>query len=622
MTKGEKAAPASSGRSLRFALAGFAGVLLLALLLQPWWLAPLVAHRLSASSGRAVHFDSMWVSVSPSLEPVVELRGVRIDNAPWADSRRPFAALASATAVFSWRSIEERRPVIALMVLRDGEVDLERRSDGLRNWRLRHPENRGPGRFKVLAIRGERATLRFLHGLQELDIEARATPNRDADADTAANERMPTRLDARGTWRGIAFVVGATTSEALTLLETGRSFRLRGHVEARGARLDIDGRAGDIVRWPLVDAQIVAAAASLARLAPRSDPAGAGDKGLRLEATLRGDRAGYALSALQARLGATDLAGDLRWVRGEQRDLLRAELTSDAADLADLRALAGRRPTAAARSAAAASAPAARASTPAASAAAVARRAHPLDVELHFAARRLRAAELPPLQSAKFEASLVDGRLQVPRFEFGLGQGRVAGKASVEVAARPMRGEAEIDFNAIRLQSLLGKNTAERRLSGALHGHAALKASGESFDALVASAVGTVDAVVSGGTISSLLDAQIGLQGGRILRSMLAGAEPIAIHCAAAIVDVRNGEGRIRTLVVDTERTRTVGTGTIDLARRTLDVILTPEVKQSGLLVLDRSIRLHGALREPRRELVARVEPPAGAARGCRGERP
>ena len=76
-----------------------------------------------------------------------------------------------------------------------------------------------------------------------------------------------------------------------------------------------------------------------------------------------------------------------------------------------------------------------------------------------------------------------------------------------------------------------------------------------------------MSAFVSGGTISSLLDAKMGLQGGRVVRSMLVGAEPIAIRCAAAVLDVERGTARIRSLVVDSERTRTLGSGTIDLGK-------------------------------------------------------
>jgi len=145
-------------RIVRRGLAAFAGlvvVVVLALLLQPWWLAPVMSHRLSASAHREVHFDSMWVTLTGALQPVVHFRGVRIDNAPWGDASRPFAALDSATAVFSWLSVREKRPVIALLVLRGGQIDFERRADGLRNWRLSRPDDRGPGRFKVLSIRGE-----------------------------------------------------------------------------------------------------------------------------------------------------------------------------------------------------------------------------------------------------------------------------------------------------------------------------------------------------------------------------------------------------------------------------------------------------------------------------------
>ena len=151
-------APLSRARIAGRGLAVVAALVVLALLLQPWWLAPLMSHRLSASAQRQVHFDSMWVTLTGALQPAVHFRGVRIDNAPWADRSRPFAALESATAEFTWRSVRERRPVIALLVLRGGEIDFERRADGLRNWRLRRPDDRGPGRFKVLSIRGENAT--------------------------------------------------------------------------------------------------------------------------------------------------------------------------------------------------------------------------------------------------------------------------------------------------------------------------------------------------------------------------------------------------------------------------------------------------------------------------------
>lgn len=609
------AAPVSRARWIGRALAVIAAIVVLALLLQPWWLGSLMSHRLSATSKREVRIDSMWVTLGAALQPVVHLRGVRVENAPWADSRRPFAALGAATAVFSWLSLRERRPIIALLILRDGEVDFERRMDGLRNWRLRRPDDRGPGRFKVLSIRGENASVRFLHERLELELEAKASPRRDEPGD-AGSEPMPTQLAIRGSWRSVPFLIDAATSEVLTFTETGRVFRARGQVTSGGGRLEFDGHLGDLIRDPIVDARVALTAPSLAPFAAALRTRRPEVKSITVVGELKGEPGHYALAIAKGRMGATDVAGELSWKRGDERDLVRASLTSNSASLADLRALAGPRPAKAVERAAAASNAAEAASQPAAV-------PRPIDAELSYSARRLHGEGMPWLQGARVDAALADGRLTVSRFDVGIGAGRAVGKASIDTARKPMRGDVEVEVSAIRIESLLPP-TATRKtlLSGTLHGRAALKASGDSADALLASAGGTVSASLTGGTISSLLDAKMGLQGGRIVRGLLAGAEPMAVRCAEAMLELERGTAKIRSLVVDTERTRTVGSGTIDLAKEAVDVVLTPEAKRPGLFTLDRSIRLQGPLREPRHELIARVAPASAPVRGCRPERP
>ena len=640
--------PRIAGRGL----AVVAALLVLALLLQPWWLAPLMSHRLSASAQRQVHFDSMWVTLTGALEPVVQFRGVRIDNAAWADATRPFAALESATAVFSWLSVREHRPIIALLILRGGQIDFERRADGLRNWRLRRPDDRGPGRFKVLSIRGENATVRFLHERLELDLEAKAAANA-SDAGGAGAETLPTRLTVRGTWRSVPFAIDAATSEVLTFAETGRVFGARGQVTSGSARLDFDGALGDIARDPIFDARVALTAPSLAPFAPALGGHRPAAKGIAVAGELKGAPGRYLLSVAKGRVGATDLAGELGWTRGEQRDRLRATLTSESASLADLRALVGKRPTEAVEHVAAAASASARttanspsprsarvkpprhgpapasppapsmpASAPAEVGSSGSAPVRPLDSELSFVARRLHGEGMPWLKSGRVDAVLADGRLTVSHFDIGVGEGHATGKATVDTTSKPLRADTEVDASAIRVEALLPAKAARSLLSGALHGHAALRATGDSAAALLASTSGTVSAFVSGGTISSALDARMGLQLGRVVRGMLLGAEPIAIRCAAAVLDVERGTARIRSLVVDSERTRTIGTGSVDLAKEALDVVLTPEPKQPGLFNLDRSIHLSGPLREPRHELVARVAPTSAAARACRSERP
>ncbi len=88
------AASAAPRRSLRGCWPRSASSLFAGVALQLIWLAPLWSG--SSLSARSIgNFDRMSIGLTTSLAPVVQWRGVRIDNAPWADSRRPFAALAA-----------------------------------------------------------------------------------------------------------------------------------------------------------------------------------------------------------------------------------------------------------------------------------------------------------------------------------------------------------------------------------------------------------------------------------------------------------------------------------------------------------------------------------------------
>ena len=608
-------AASSAWRAVRNTLLILLTIVVVAATTQALWLAPLVSYELTRRSGRDAHVDTMWIGLSSALAPVVHLRGIRIANAPWAEAGRPFVALASATAVFSWKSIEQRRPVVALWTLADGEVDLERTADGLRNWRLTNPQYRGPGRWKVLAVRGERAKVRFVHGGLDLELDAISSAAPTA-ADTGSEPQRPTRLDLQGRWRELPFAVSADTGPVLTFFETGETFPIRGRMDVGGARLDIEGQVGDIVRRPIADAHVVLTAPSLTPFAAFVSSRHKG-RAIRIEAAMKAGDGHYALSGLKARVGATDIAGDASWAHDEDENVLRATLESDSTDVADLRWLAGLRAVRAHAAAPDTAASGAAANVGASSSPAMRRAARDTDAELSFVARRLRSAELPALQSGRVEAKVSDGRLTVASFDIGVAQGHVTGSGSLGLRDAPMRAEADVRARGVRIESFIRDAEGRSRLTGAVEGHALLKTHGDAPDALRDNVTGRITASIGSGTISSRLDAEIGLQVGKIVRSFLAGTEPVAIKCAAATIDLERGTGRLSSLVFDTERTRTTGRGTIDLATETVDVVLTPQAKQGGMFDLERSIRLHGPIRHPGRELVARAPVPSPSNGAC-----
>ena len=142
-----------------------------------------------------------------------------------------------------------------------------------------------------------------------------------------------------------------------------------------------------------------------------------------------------------------------------------------------------------------------------------------------------------------------------------------------------------------------------------LRGRSVLKATGDDVEALRASLSGTVSATLSAGTIPSLLDAQMGLQVGKMVRSFISGSLALPLPCAAVHAELGGGQARIRSLVVDSANTRTTGSGVVDLRDGSIDMKLTPEPKRPGLFELQKSIHLSGRPPKLEKALIDRLEP-------------
>ncbi len=141
---------------------------------HPWWLAHWLGAYLSKTSGREVHFDRVRLGLTGALTPEVSFDGVRIANASWADASQPFAVLGQAVFQLAWQRYDGRW-LVTRMILRDGEVHLLRQADGRRNWRLRDPEDRGPGHFWFQSLEPHRIALSFVHDGVAFELRSRAS---------------------------------------------------------------------------------------------------------------------------------------------------------------------------------------------------------------------------------------------------------------------------------------------------------------------------------------------------------------------------------------------------------------------------------------------------------------
>jgi len=209
----------------------------------------------------------------------------------------------------------------------------------------------------------------------------------------------------------------------------------------------------------------------------------------------------------------------------------------------------------------------------------------------------------------KLDARLDAGVLAVSGLDVGWGGGHSTGTVLLDLRQHPPRSQAQLETRGVRLEVLLATSDEKQRLTGVLHVRSALKAVGADVEALRTTLSGTVSAALSAGTIPSLLDAQMGLAMGKLMRTFISGNEPLPLPCAAVRAELGGGQARIQSLVIDSANTRSTGSGVVDLRDGAVDMTLTPEPKRPGLFELQKSIHLSGRPPKLEKTLVERREP-------------
>ena len=571
-------------------------------------------------SHREVRIGDLHVRLNANFEPTVRLRAVYIENAPWAD-RRPFVTAGEVSFTFSLTSLSQRRLVLSKLLLIDADIDMERQADGHRNWRLRDPENVDRGRVKVMKLEAYNSRLRFVRRDLDLEVVAAAAPLEPAS--TNAGGALTTRILLEGRFEGVEFSGEAHTGDVISIMESGATFPIRGHMEARKTRLEFDGIVADLVKPSAMEGKVQLAGPSLAKLHPFVPGKLPDSRPYEMEAQLRQEGDAIAATEVRAKVGSTTLRGDASFDRSGDRPMLTAALRSDSADLADLGSLAGMRESpgadrtrsdrtrsdqtmAAANDDRQPASPKRLFSDRPISFAAL----KSLDAEVGLQLKKLKAAAFPALESLKVTARLKDGVLTLKPFDLGIAEGNLVGSLVLNGQDQPATAAVKIDGRDIRVEKLLAGQRVAGNVAGPVSVHVDLKGRGASFADLLGSASGSASLGMDNGVVSKLADAVLVLDLGKALRAMLSGNLSIGVNKVDIAFEFDKGVGNARRFFIDTDRTRILGTGKVNLRKEDLDLVLTPEPKKPGLFALDKSIQVSGAIRKPKIAVVRRDEVP------------
>lgn len=105
--------------------------------------------------------------------------------------------------------------------------------------------------------------------------------------------------------------------------------------------------------------------------------------------------------------------------------------------------------------------------------------------------------------------------------------------------------------------------------------------------------------MVNHGEVSQLLMEKAGLHLWEILQLKLTGDKRIALRCAVADFDVKDGLMTTNAFAFDTAVTTLLGSGNIDLVHETLNLTLNQKTKNTSLLALTTPIYVRGSFAHP-----------------------
>ena len=599
-------------RAAWVALAVLAALVALGVAFDANWLRPLIQHHVMARSGRSVQFDDLKLRFRDGLDPTFEFRGLVIQNAPWAASKAPLIRAGRVAATVSWRTLGSDVTVVRRVELEHAQVDMERGADGLRNWRITRPDDRGPPRIRVLELDARDSTLHLVHAGIALVLDARST-SLPAPRALPAHPDLPlTRhLDFAGRYRDRAFEGQADVSDVLTFGATPRAFALQARARLGGLALEAAGTSNDVhaLGDVDVDASLTAAGTGevwplpelLARLRPLSAQGHVVHVGER-----------WTGSGVRLRAGrGTSVAAEVGFTGGFESDTprraLQATLRDAVIDLDDLSLLRGKTPP---------GEPTLPGTRPDdAHAWSTARLPfgllRSLDADIDLRPARITGSDRGFVQGVRGRATLKDGVLALDALDLGLADGHVTGRAKVDAAHSLPEVALDVAARGLRIDRISSTLAANGALAGAIDGRVDVHARGESTHALVAGANGTIAlALAPGASVSRRLDAKLGLNGGEWLRTLFDKSARVPVQCAAATLALAHGMATARRFAFETPGTALAVRGSIDLAGESLDVTLMPAHKRLALLALDKAIHAEGSWHAPKVTLVPAIDEP------------
>ncbi|HZY17628.1 MAG TPA: AsmA family protein [Ramlibacter sp.] len=592
--------------------------LMLLVALFPWdVLRGPINRYVSEKTGR--HFEiTRRLDVKVGRTTRVLMDGIEFANPDWARDRHLVKADAAEVDVRLWPLLR-RRIELPLIRLTRPQLGMQIEPDGRKTWALGGDTKDESNVPDIGALVVDQGTLHYVASAQGADVRVdfamdRATANAGAAAGTPA---MPLQFQARGTWQEQAFTAQGRTGDVLYLsAPLQQPFPAEVQLAAGNTRLEARGAVSSLATLDGANVDFRLQGNNLGDLyklvgvsLPDTPKYAMGGQ-LAKEGNL------WRARRIDARLGRTDITGELAFDQSAKVPALSGQLKSRMLDFEDLAPLIGLRDDPKGRSAAATQ-KVADAGTPAAkkdrkdkapkdpnrkvlpNAPLDVSRIKSMNADVQVEAAKVVNAKGLPLDSMRTHVRLADGVLRLDPLDLGVAGGRLAGQIRIDANANPATAQTRLDARSLELSKLVPASQSMRNSFGKLQAQIELTTRGGSVAQMLGNADGNVALLMGRGEISNILLEFAGLDGGEVLKFFVEGDRRVEVRCAATAFNVEKGVMTSRALLLDTDDTVFWGNARIDLGREAMDVVIKPQPKDTSILSLRSPLKVGGTFGAP-----------------------
>ena len=531
--------------------------------------------------------------------PRLTAQDVRFGNPEWAHAPLMVEA-QQVTFSINPLPLIEKRIVIPTLSLDTPKLTLERQQDGRNNWTFGSGGQPSAWKLDLQRLALHRGTIQIIDAIRDAKLDVKLDMLDEAHAE---GYRIGWTLG--GTLGGEKVEGRGKAGSILSLKDQSTEYPLEANVHVGKTTLQAKGTLTDPRKLAALDLQLKISGGSLSQLYPVFGVVLPQTRAYVTEGHLTGSPnalgGSWKYEKFSGRIGASDIAGNLRYQARKPRPILEGAVESNYLNFSDLAPLIG------ADSKASKAERGDQTVQPPDKVLPVEtfnnKRWTRIDTDVQFTGHRIVRKQQLPIDNLVTRVRLKDGMLSLAPLKFGIAGGKLVSNLTLNGNSTPIKADLKLSARHLALKRLFPKMMTMQSSLGEINGDAALSASGNSVADLLGSSNGEIKAVINQGTMSKLLLEEMGLNIGSVVVTQLFGDKQVQLNCAISDFNVENGVMHARAFVVDTEDATIHMEGIINLAKEQLALSIYPETKGLRLISLRSPLYVKGPFKNPKVEV-------------------